>query len=376
MKRSRKKSKRTVRSRPPQEAPPVPRFVERMVVKHCQDPIVKHREAAVRQVDERRRLVDFIASTQEVDRDQEVVITRGIDLTAFRLNPTFLLDHDRRAPLGRVVALGVERLGNHDALTGTAEILAAGTSQRADEAWAEIKAGVRNGISIGFLPVDVDPPGTRGRVLRRVELLEISSVTMPSCRACVVTGTSGAKALADQAALATSVQATLARAEQLQIKLLVADFERICARAERPHGYVFLSKGARPQIERAVRRFAAWAAENLRISTPETKLFREANADEAADFRMPDRIIGVNFSSLDTIAVHADLGPEALSETVAHEVAHVAGADEAAADEFAKKFLANTYRQKTGGGGPRAGYPVPGWTQDRDQTVIVTAQTF
>lgn len=76
------------------------------------------------------------------------------------------------------------------ALVAQAEILPAGTSPRVDERWA-IQAGACSGISIGFLPKSIDKPqrpGQTGRTYTSVELLEISSVTVPSCPTCVITG--------------------------------------------------------------------------------------------------------------------------------------------------------------------------------------------
>ena len=75
-------------------------------------------------------------------------------------------------------------------MVAEADVLPAGTSSRVDEAWAAIQHGARNAVSIGFLPIefDSDQPrkGQTGVTFRRVELLEISSVTLPSCPTCLV----------------------------------------------------------------------------------------------------------------------------------------------------------------------------------------------
>ena len=89
-----------------------------------------------------------------------------------------------------MTSLRVEQRPGGRALVGEADILPAKTSSRVDEAWAAITFGARNGISIGFLPVEADRepvlPAQRGLTYRRVKLLEISSVSLPSCPMCLV----------------------------------------------------------------------------------------------------------------------------------------------------------------------------------------------
>jgi phage head maturation protease len=150
----------------------------------------KHLDAAVQAVDVPRRRIRFVASQRIVDRDGEVIERQGIDTSEFAKNPTLLCDHDPRFVLGRVEALTLQVRPNGEALIGEAEILPAGTSARVDEAWSAITFSARNGISIGFTPLEVDPapvlPGQRGVTYKRVRLLEISSVALPACPTCVV----------------------------------------------------------------------------------------------------------------------------------------------------------------------------------------------
>ncbi len=174
----------------------VPAFHRRLIVKAAPGMVWKHRDQAVRQLDKTTRVVTFVASTEEIDRDGDLVRIRGIDTRSFAKNPVFLQDHDPRLPLGRVTDLWIERFGDHDALLGKAELLPPGSSSRIDEAWAEIRGGLRAAVSIGFLPLEVgEETAAGGRTFERVELLEISSVTLPSCRGCLVTEASTAKGL-------------------------------------------------------------------------------------------------------------------------------------------------------------------------------------
>jgi hypothetical protein len=52
-------------------------------------------------IDEEARTVDGVLSTEEVDRDGDVVLTRGLNLDRFRANPVVLFMHDPHAPIGK-----------------------------------------------------------------------------------------------------------------------------------------------------------------------------------------------------------------------------------------------------------------------------------
>ena len=73
---------------------------------------------------------------------------------------------------------------------------APGRECRADEAWSAIAFGARKGISIGFIPIEAGAPilpDQWGKTFRRVGLMEISSVAVPSCPACLVAGVQAGK---------------------------------------------------------------------------------------------------------------------------------------------------------------------------------------
>lgn len=150
----------------------------------------KHFHPAIKQVDRAKREIRFVASRQEVDRDGEVILTGGIDTANYRKNPVLLARHDHTFNLGKVDTLAVEQTDGADALVGVATILPAGISPEADQAYGKILAGALNGVSIGFLPLETDEkpilPGQKGRTFRKVDLLEISIVSLPSCPSCVI----------------------------------------------------------------------------------------------------------------------------------------------------------------------------------------------
>lgn len=149
--------------------------------------IYRHTDAAVLKAD--GNVIRGIASQERVDRDQDVILVDGIDTTDYERNPTFLGNHDRTFDLGTVTRLWRENHSGGRCLMFEARLLEP-VSERQREVVAAIRAGARRGISIGFMPVEQDRQpvrdGQRGYTYRRVSLLEISSVSLPSCPSCLV----------------------------------------------------------------------------------------------------------------------------------------------------------------------------------------------
>ena len=150
----------------------------------------KHTHGVLKAVNRGNREIEFVASRQAVDRDGEVILTRGIDTANYRRNPTFLLQHDRAVRFGRTDSLTFQTVDGADALVGRATVLPARVSAEVDQAYAELLHGALAGVSIGFRVKEADAvpilPAQTGLTYRETELLEISLVTLPSCQSCVV----------------------------------------------------------------------------------------------------------------------------------------------------------------------------------------------
>ena len=150
----------------------------------------KHVHCMVKAVDRQQRQIEFVASRQEIDRDGDVIVTDGIDVSNYRRNPTLLLQHDRTVRFGRTDSLIFRPVDGVNALIGRATVLPAGVSAEADQAYAELLHGALGGVSIGFSVKEADAvpilPGQSGRTFTKTELLEISIVSLPSCASCVV----------------------------------------------------------------------------------------------------------------------------------------------------------------------------------------------
>lgn len=126
-----------------------------------------------------RRFVGM-ATTPQVDRMGDVVDPEG---AKFKLPIPLLWQHDSHLPCGNVVSAKVSKKG----IEVTCEIPwieEAGTlKNRLDEYWQSVKAGLVQGLSIGFNPdwkAAEEIEGTYGYIFKIWEWLELSLVTIPA----------------------------------------------------------------------------------------------------------------------------------------------------------------------------------------------------
>lgn len=138
------------------------------------------------------RQVRAIVSTGDVDRMGDIIEQAGIKLDAFRRSPTVLWQHDADHPIAKALSINVEG-GKVVALVQFPE---AGVSQKSDEVYGLIKAGVINSTSIGFVPlksVPIDPTKPYGgKRFTSSEMLEFSFVSVAANSSALITGRTAA----------------------------------------------------------------------------------------------------------------------------------------------------------------------------------------
>ena len=140
------------------------------------------------------RTARFVISDESVDRTQEVVVQSGGDFSLFLQNPIVLYGHDPMSPIG--TASNIRRDGTKTIADLT--LAPPGVSQKADETWGLIKAGILKSTSIGFDATDVepmDPARPRGPLrYKKWSLCEISVVAIPAQTKATLIDATNAKA--------------------------------------------------------------------------------------------------------------------------------------------------------------------------------------
>lgn len=122
-----------------------------------------------------------ICSTGDTDRAGDIVVQDGIDLSAYKANPIVLWGHDTDQPIAKATDIGVV----DGRLMATVEFPPIGTSAKADEICALVKAGVVSAVSIGFTPLETEPldpanPKKGPQRYLKSELGEFSFVSVPA----------------------------------------------------------------------------------------------------------------------------------------------------------------------------------------------------
>lgn len=127
------------------------------------------------------RQARVICSTGGTDRAGDIVVQEGIDLSAYKMNPIILWGHDTNQPIAKASEIGVV----DGKLMATVEFPPVGTSAKADEICALVKAGVVSAVSIGFTPIETEPldpsnPKKGPQRYVKSELGEFSFVSVPA----------------------------------------------------------------------------------------------------------------------------------------------------------------------------------------------------
>ena len=146
------------------------------------DGVVFKAASAPRSYDPDKRSCMFTMSSQEIDRDMDIVVTRGIDLVNFEKNPIALMNHNPNMVLGtwEDVSKKPKRLD------GTVALAAEGTAPHVDMMAGMLGQGIIRAASIGFMPKTLkrremeNGEFVRGYVIEESELYECSIVSIPA----------------------------------------------------------------------------------------------------------------------------------------------------------------------------------------------------
>jgi HK97 family phage prohead protease len=189
----------------------------------------------VRAIDEAKRTITFVASTEAVDRYGDIVRVKGWQTKNYERNPVFLWGHKAsEPPIGRT--LSVRKEANPPALVQTVEFADAKTYPFAETVFQLYKQGFMKAVSVGFRPLetpkrilDDDNQWTGGYEFTSQELLELSAVPIPANPEAVARAIdSGIVTTAD----ATRFFASEERGETSEVLDAIARLERTIAEIE------------------------------------------------------------------------------------------------------------------------------------------------
>ena len=141
----------------------------------------------MRSIDEEKRTIEFVASTEAVDRYGDVIKTSGWRFENYLKNPVFLFGHkSSEPPIGRTVEIKIET-SPVPALVQRVKFADAATYKFADTVFNLYKGGYMRAVSVGFMPLetpermtDLEGNATGGYLFTSQELLELSAVSLPA----------------------------------------------------------------------------------------------------------------------------------------------------------------------------------------------------
>ena len=121
----------------------------------------------------------FILSTEDEDRQGDVIELDGWDLRNFRKNPVALWQHDHAAPIGTWENIRIDS----GRLIGELKLASTRLAEMARQLIAD---GVLRAVSVGFMPTKMEPREKGGWTIKAAELLEASLVSVPANQAALM----------------------------------------------------------------------------------------------------------------------------------------------------------------------------------------------
>ena len=127
---------------------------------------------------DKSRRITFAVSTEDVDRDRDIIMADGWKLKAFKKNPVVLWAHSyRELPIAKSVKIGIQ----DKKLVSTADFVPEDIYSFAETVFQMIKMGILNSASVGFRPLKhIFNEERRGIDILSAELLEWSVVPVPA----------------------------------------------------------------------------------------------------------------------------------------------------------------------------------------------------
>lgn len=127
----------------------------------------------IQSINEETRTFTAVASDASLDRHEESIDQSGWVLDNYLKNPVVLYGHDYfDPPVAKTLNIGVDNQGR---LLFSMQWATADEYEFADTVYKLYKGGYMRAFSVGFIPLEME-----GMTYTKMELLEISAVTVPS----------------------------------------------------------------------------------------------------------------------------------------------------------------------------------------------------
>lgn len=121
--------------------------------------------------------LDFVLSSEDVDRMGDSIKMSGVELDHFRKNPVALFSHDHSSIVG--IWENVRVVGKQ--LLGTLKLAKPGTSDLVDTVRSLIDQRILKAVSVGFQPIEAEPRKSgEGYNFTRMSLHEVSLCAVPA----------------------------------------------------------------------------------------------------------------------------------------------------------------------------------------------------
>ena len=161
------------------------------------------------------RTLQFTGSTEEMDRDGEVILASGWDLKNYKANPVFMWAHRYdQPPIGKATRVWVSK---DNRLKFDIEFADAETYEFADTIYKLYKGGFLKATSVGFMPGewdDGDGEKAPKRTYTKQELLELSAVPVPSNPTALISGEEAMAEGIDMGILVKAFEAAIQKPEE------------------------------------------------------------------------------------------------------------------------------------------------------------------
>lgn len=139
----------------------------------------------IRSINEQKRTIEFVASSEAVDRYGDIIRANGWVTNNYQKNPVFLWGHrSSDPPIGKTISLSIQK--DPPALIQVVEFAKKETYPFADTIFNLYRDGFMSAVSVGFRPLEkpkmiVDEKDNfTGYEFTKQELLELSAVPIPA----------------------------------------------------------------------------------------------------------------------------------------------------------------------------------------------------